>query len=866
MSLSSYAGARGTARACLLAGAIFALSLRALAVGLVPTSSPVLGYPEGRTEVVDVTVTIVVDEAGQVADARVTARTPADAPEAFDEAALAFCQALTFEPVVVDGVAQRVGTELRLHFEPPAVVGTASGPVAESHRHEPEPEPKPEPEPEPEPARATFTQRVRGSKVPSGASDFHLHLGKLADVPRENAAQMLTLAPGILLTNHGGDGHAPAIFLRGFDAGEGQDLEFRLDGIPLNEVSNAHSHGYADTHFIIPELVDELRVVEGPFDPRQGDFAVAGSAEYHLGLHERGLHTKATLGSYGRRRALVMFGPPEEEDGTFAAVALEQSAGFGVNRASAGVSAMGQYEARLSQRTRLNVLGFSYLSRFDSAGVLRQDAFEARTLPCAGDLDSQFFCSYDPSQGGASSRHGLSARLVRRLSRATLEQQVFVSTRRLHLIENFTGFVNDVPRDGQPQRGDASEKLYDATTFGLRGSLAMRRPVFDRTQQVEVGYTARYDTGDTASRRLRALGGEPYAVDFDNGFGIGNVGVYAMAHLRLTDALSLNGGVRADAFSFSVLDRNRPAVDRAGARLTSEARDAFGLAVQPRLTVQYRLTDSLDWVASFGTGARSSDAAALSDGELAPFAEVRAAETGLLLDRRFEVGEGLSLQGRATAYATRVSRALVFDEVSARNELIGASNRFGALAMGRATYGNWLDAQASSTWAEAHLPPPEAAWWQLSSGERLPYVPRWVNRLDAAVRRKQEVGSQSIEWGAALGVMHVAPRPLPLGKESDSIFTVDTSVRARWRWFETAVSATNLLDARYRLSEFNYASNFGDPSTPPSLRAARHFSAGPPRMLALTITLHFDELFTDDGHDDVHDFEIEVEAPQGEST
>ena len=66
-------------------------------------------------------------------------------------------------------------------------------------------------------------------------------------------------------------------------------------GVPINEVGNLHGNGYADTHFIIPELVTSLRVIEGPFDPRQGNFAVAGSASYQLGLPNRGTTVKGTL-------------------------------------------------------------------------------------------------------------------------------------------------------------------------------------------------------------------------------------------------------------------------------------------------------------------------------------------------------------------------------------------------------------------------------------------------------------------------------------------------------------------------------------------------------------------------------------------
>src|SRR5205085_6502691 len=135
-----------------------------------------------------------------------------------------------------------------------------------------------------------------------------------------------------LLSNEGGEGHAEQVFLRGFDAREGQDIEFSVDGIPINESGNLHGNGYVDTHFIIPELIESLRVVEGPFDPRQGNYAVAGSAEYHLGAPQRGLYSKVSAGSFGTLRELLMYAPAGGTNGTFAAAELYQTDGFGENR------------------------------------------------------------------------------------------------------------------------------------------------------------------------------------------------------------------------------------------------------------------------------------------------------------------------------------------------------------------------------------------------------------------------------------------------------------------------------------------------------------------------------------------------------
>nr|HMQ64031.1 hypothetical protein [Flavilitoribacter sp.] len=63
------------------------------------------------------------------------------------------------------------------------------------------------------------------------------------------------------------------IFFRGFDAVHGQDIEFWVGGAPVNEVSNVHGQGYADLHFVMPEVVTRVTALPGPYSPEQGDFA-----------------------------------------------------------------------------------------------------------------------------------------------------------------------------------------------------------------------------------------------------------------------------------------------------------------------------------------------------------------------------------------------------------------------------------------------------------------------------------------------------------------------------------------------------------------------------------------------------------------
>lgn len=769
-------------------------------------------YPPAGEGAAAVTFVLVVDEAGRVAEARLV---PGEAAPVFVDAARVFVEGLLFAPATADGAPVPVEIEYVVRFEAPEAPVVAAEPAEEALADDELP-------------IASFEAEVIG-EVPDedvAAGDFRLDPRRFDVVPRRTAEGLLTLAPGVLLRNHQGAGHASAVFLRGFDAGEGQDIEFRLDGIPLNEVSNPHGHGYADTHFILPELVEEVRVIEGPFDPAQGDFAVAGSAQYRLGLPERGLRVQGGYGSYDAQELLLLWGPEDEEDGTFVGVRLRRGDGFGVNRAYGGATAMAGLERRLGPRTRLRLVAHSHSMRFDSAGVIRADAFEAGRLPCAGDVDSQFFCAANENQGGSSSRHGAYAVLERITGKRELRQVAFLSTRRLRLREDFTGWLLD-----ERARGDGTEQLYDAVTVGLSGSLAVHQRWFGRRQTLTVGYDARHDDGTATVRRLLREGGAPYARLLDNELRITQLGTFGSMQLRPFAWLSLSGGVRIDSFTFDVTDRNRPSETRAGPREPVETYDAGGLAVQPRLSSRVHLWRGLDWLAAYGRGVRSSDAAALSDGEFAPFARVDAVETGLAWAAEGPFPHGLRLVG----FATHVDRDLVFDERQARNVFLGASVRHGALLVGTAEPLPSVDLQGSVTWSEAHLTPPGAGAFALGEGPRLPYVPRWSARLDAAVGGELPAWLGALPGRVGLGATWVGARPLPHEQLGAAYLTVDAGARLRFGSVEAGLAVENLLDARYHQAEFAYPSNFTGPAAASSRLAALHFAAAPPRMVLATV-------------------------------
>ncbi len=165
--------------------------------------------------------------------------------------------------------------------------------------------------------------------------------------------------------------------------------------------------------------------------------------------------------------------------------------------------------------------------------------------------------------------------------------------------------------------------------------------------------------------------------------------------------------------------------------------------------------------------------------------------------------------------------------------LAGPTTRLGSASTLRLT-GPFYDLGANLTYVNATFDDTQLL---------VPYVPDLVFRGDSAL-----FGTLPWSWARwrdkplfaslAVGVTYVGPRPLPYGARSDTIFTVDASATLGWWIFETGISAQNLLDAQYRLGEYNYASDFHSQSFP-TLVPVRQFTAGPPLTFLWSFAIHY---------------------------
>lgn len=647
---------------------------------------------------------------------------------------------------------------------------------------------------------------VRSARPARGASESTVSREVLEAAPRSGATDLLRLVPGLVASQHSGEGKAQQLFLRGFDAVHGQDVELNVAGLPVNEVSHLHALGYADLNWLIPAVVREVKVTEGSGRAWQGDFAVAGTVRYELGLDEPGFTFATGAGSFGRTRLFAGYRPAFDEQ-TFAAAEYVQGDGFGPRRDFHRFSGIGQLRLELEPVTLRAVLASS-ASRFASPGVVREDAWRAGT--------ADFFDAFGAGQGGATSRHQalLGAEWRRDGARTSVEAYGLLVD--LTLRNNFTGFLSNPAGDGLEQR-------QATKTVGLKATHARHLHVAGQVLTLELGLAGRLDATRQAQRGYDESGAlrEPVfggaATTFREAIDASFLQTLGSAWTELAWApgawrFMLGGRVDLlsveldDALAFSGRGAHRSALGpRAGLKASVER----GLGPHARLFLSY------------GDGFRTPQARQLSDSERAPFVNVHGAEVGLRLELP-------RLTASAAAFGSAVANDFFFDHTVGTTSYVGATVRGGGqLAITTQPLDGLLLA-FNFTAAHAQLVERQAL---------LPYFAPTVGRLDASYRREVELGGGRLQPFAGVGASFIGPRPLPAGEQSRPVFLLDARAGVRLGPAELSLDVQNVLDARWRDGEFVYASKW-EPSATASLLPARQFTAGAPRTFFITLELH----------------------------
>jgi outer membrane receptor protein involved in Fe transport len=301
--------------------------------------------------------------------------------------------------------------------------------------------------------------------------------------------------------------------------------------------------------------------------------------------------------------------------------------------------------------------------------------------------------------------------------------------------------------------------------------------------------------------------------------------------------------MRVDTFSYNVLNscaaqgdfddpsRTRPPTNESchdqtqfGAHREPVQRSSTAaVKMLPRATVVLGPFADMSLTASYGQGVRSIDPVYISQDLGIPFASIRAYEAGA--DYARDLGWA-RVSARTVFFVTKVDRDLIFSQTVGRNVLANGTTRRGWLGALRLN-ARHFDSSTNLTFVRPKFDDTDLD---------IPYVPTWVMREDAALfgDLPWKLWSQPVTATSALGFSYIGRRALPYGEQSNVISVLDGSASLEWMGWNLSFSATNLLDRRYHLGEYNYASDFHS-QPKPTLVPSRQFTAGAPRGFFLTV-------------------------------
>jgi len=692
--------------------------------------------------------------------------------------------------------------------------------------------PLPQASPAPEPSSAQTSAQeieVRGVRPESarGVGDFRLRRELLTASPRQQTSELLSAAPGFFVDHEDGEGFGNDVYLRGFDLDHGSGIEMRVGSVPLNIPTHIQGQGYADANLIIPEVVSQIRVLEGPYDPRQGDAAIVGSAYFDLGVPERGGLLRASYGSFNQKRLVGIFAPKSTGSETFVAVSARDTDGFGQNRAARAGTVNAQYGVDLSAHDHLRVLAIGRAASASLAGVVREDDVNAgrigfyESYPYYADNQS---VRADAVILGGELRH-LSAR------GDVVSIAPFVIWTDFRARQNYTGNLQ-VSRSDPTQfgLGDLFETNNREIAAGLTASARRAPQRFGSSAElgIEPGVYLRYGHTEQSKNLLVPADLSVWDRRLDAALGTLDAGAYLDFELSLWKRLRISGGPRVDFLTVSITDQLQNGTS-AATNSDGAQRTASGVSVGPRISAQYSLAKPLSFIASYGEGYRSLDAAHLQQGAT-PYSKVRSAEIGMraqLPNERFT--------STLSVFETRVGNELVFVANNGGLESQNASVRRGIVASIVTKPWRWLLASASLSVNDAQFSTRIAG-----ISHHVPSVPPILFRSDLSVRGPLgKLWELPLSGRLGVGYTFASAQHLSDTVRGPKTNALNIGGEVRSRFVALGVDVYNALGLQVADNSDVYVSNWSlQPGQQPASLAV-HATAAPPTTVLGSVTVYF---------------------------
>lgn len=303
------------------------------------------------------------------------------------------------------------------------------------------------------------------------ASEGTVSAKQLAARPLLRPAEVMETVPGMIVTQHSGDGKANQYFLRGFNLDHGSDFATSVNGMPVNMVTHAHGQGYMDLNFLIPELVGKLSYRKGVYAAADGDLAVTGAAHIDYVRALAAPFIDIGLGPHGFRRTLAAGSTSIDQLKVLAALEVTGNDGpwqqpEGLKKTNAVLRA-----ASGSAANGYALTAMAYDATWTATEHVPERAISNGEIGRYGTLA--------PTDGGRTHRYSLSGEWARSQGDGRQQAKVYVVDYGLNLFSTPSGLL-----DGQHEQADRR------TLWG--GQVARSQLLNLAGQEVEMSWGAQF--------------------------------------------------------------------------------------------------------------------------------------------------------------------------------------------------------------------------------------------------------------------------------------------------------------------------------------------------------------------------------------
>jgi len=641
--------------------------------------------------------------------------------------------------------------------------------------------------------------------IASSASQGAITAKQLDVRPFMRNGEVLETVPGVIITQHSGEGKANQYFLRGFNLDHGSDFAMTVAGTPVNMPTHAHSQGYSDINFLIPELVAGVQYSKGPYFADQGDFATAGAGNINYATALDKPLMSLETGTYDFARALFAASPQVGKGHLLLAGETSTNSGpwtipdsyrkwNGVLRYSQGDNTNG-----------FSITAMGYRGKWNATEASPERAIDA------GLIDR--FGSIDPTDGGNTYRYSVGGEWQHSSGNVLNKVQAYGLGYGLNLISNFTFFLDD------PVHGDQVEQVDRRFVSGVRafqkrqtrwGGHSVQNTFGVQFRNDDIGQIALYHTEERV--RLDAKN--------DASALVSSLGGYAENEIEWAPWLRSTAGLRVDGSRYDVtnhLDDRNSGVATAG-------------IVSPKGGVTFGPWHSTEFYVNAGTGFHSNSALGTTikyDGNGNPADPV----TPLVRAKGAEVGVRTvalpHLQSTVSLWTLRLGSELIYNGDIGATEPGPASKRYGVEFANYYSPKKWLIFDGDVSLSRARFVDFDPA------GE---FVPEAVNTV--------------VSGGASVDNFHKTFGSLRLRYFGPRALTQDDSVRSKAttllnfeggyqfvKSLRANLQIYNLLDSKMSDIDYYFASRL--PGEPIGGVDDIHVHPAVPRTLRLSLVVGF---------------------------